>query len=339
LLGLKGEEAAALREAARLCKADLTTGMVGEFPELQGAIGGIYARLQGHGDICARAIEEHYLPAGAADAVPSRGAPSALAIADKLDTLALCFSSGLIPRGSADPYALRRAALGILRTIIDNEIPLDLSMAMAPALEGAAAMGQQAAQRGARRKGEELLAAGEASAALGEFFAQRLRFLMEEAGVRFDAARAAIAAGWSLPLTAWRRARALNELRGQDDFLALAAAAKRVRNILTQAAEKGIDFAGGTVSEGLLRQEAEQALHGEMQRTSAEAAELAEKDDFMGALAAIAGVRPSVDRFFDDVLVMDEDEKVRRNRLSLLADLSGLLSREADFAEVVVEGE
>jgi len=162
---------------------------------------------------------------------------------------------------------------------------------------------------------------------------------MEEAGVRFDAARAAIAAGWSLPLTAWRRARALNELRGQDDFLALAAAAKRVRNILTQAAEKGIDFAGGTVSEGLLRQEAEQALHGEMQRTSAEAAELAEKDDFMGALAAIAGVRPSVDRFFDDVLVMDEDEKVRRNRLSLLADLSGLLSREADFAEVVVEGE
>lgn len=337
-LGIGGEEERALALAARLCKTDLTTGMVGEFPELQGVIGGIYARLQGHPEPCARAIGEHYRPGGASDPVPSPGTPAALALADKLDTLALCFAAGMIPRGSADPYALRRAALGVLRTLIENEIPLDLAPPLERALEQAAPMARAAAEGGGGR-GRKARPPEDPMAALAEFLSHRLRFLMEEDGVRFDAARAALAAGWSEPLRAWRRARALNLLRGQDDFLALAAAAKRVRNILSQAAEKGIDFAKGTVDDGLLREAAERDLHRLMAEVDRLAGEKAGRDDHGGALSAIASIRPAVDRFFDDVLVMDKDERIRRNRLSLLADLSGLLSREADFAEVVVEGE
>lgn len=338
-MDMPSEQAGGLREAARLCKTDLTTGMVGEFPELQGVIGGIYARMQGHSEVCARAIEEHYRPAGPSDPVPSPGAPSALAVADKMDTLALCFSAGLVPKGSADPYALRRAALGSLRILIENEIPLDLEPVLRAALEQAAPMARRAVEERAARRMSGASLPENPHATLAEFLSQRLRFLMEEDGVRFDAARAAIGAGWSRPLRAWRRARAVNELRGREDFLALAAAAKRVRNILAQAREKGIDFASDSVSDGLLVHDAEKALHQEMTRLSLRASDLAGKEDHGGALSVIAGIRPTVDRFFDDVLVMDRDEKVRRNRLSLLADLSRLLSREADFAEVVVEGE
>jgi glycyl-tRNA synthetase beta chain len=337
-LGLSDAERRALQEASGLCKTDLSTGMVGEFPELQGIVGGIYARLQGHGEICARAIEEHYRPTGASDPVPSPGAPSALALADKLDTLALCFSAGLIPRGSADPYALRRAALGVLRILVENEVRLDLRPILAAALDHAAPLAREAAQsRGAARKQGQRPPAAPA-VALGDFLAQRLRFLMEGSGIRFDAARAVLAVGWEDPLLAWRRAAALNQLRGEDDFLALAAAAKRVRNILSQASEKGMAAGEGSVESSSLRERAEEGLHREMARVRKEATARSESHDHRGALSAIASLRPAVDRFFDDVLVMDPDESIRRNRLALLADLSDLLSREADFAEVVVEG-
>ncbi|HXI02268.1 MAG TPA: glycine--tRNA ligase subunit beta, partial [Candidatus Saccharimonadales bacterium] len=136
--GTEKTESAALMDAARLCKTDLTTGMVGEFPELQGVVGGIYARMQGHDEICARAIEEHYRPSGAGEPIPSPGAPSLLALADKIDTLAVCFSAGLIPKGSADPYALRRAALGVLRILIENGMRLDLGPVLQAALAAAA---------------------------------------------------------------------------------------------------------------------------------------------------------------------------------------------------------
>ncbi len=346
-LRLEIEEERAAREAIPLAKADLTTGMVGEFPELQGIVGGIYARLQGHPDACARAIEAQYRPASPTEPVPPPGAPAAVMLSDRIDTLAVCFTAGLIPKGSADPYALRRSALGILRTLIENEIRLDLVPLLDRALAAAAGLRsracaaeperREASRGGPRRRGKE--APADPRAALHAFLEQRLRFLMEDAGLRFDAARAALAVGWSDPLLAWRRAKALNALRGREDFLALAAAAKRVRNILAQAAGKGMKVDAGDLDPAQLGAGAEKALFDAMFLVGAEADSLVEGDNHLEALSAIASLRPVVDKFFDDVLVMDPDESIRRNRLALLNQLSNLLSREADFAEIVVEGE
>jgi len=340
---LDAEDLADAEKAVLLMKADLTTGMVGEFPELQGIMGGIYARRQGIGEGCARAIETHYLPVSVEGPVPAGGAPSVAALADKADTLAVCFSAGLIPKGSADPYALRRAAQGILRTIVENEIRLDLDPILDAALALAAEAGFTAASRARGSKDGEKKREERGHAdprpALAEFLSSRLRFLMEEAGIRFDAARAVLAAGWSDPLRSWRRAHALNALRGQDDFLALAAAAKRVRNILAQAAEKGIRIAGPRAETSRLQAGSESDLHAAMSRARADAERLASGDDYRGALSAVASLRPAVDVFFDKVLVMDKDESIRANRLALLSELSALLSRDADFAEIVVEGE
>ena len=346
LTGAAGVESAedieGLREAIDLCKADLTTGMVGEFPELQGVVGGIYARMQGHGEVCARSIEEHYLPVSATGPLPSRGPAAVLALADKIDTLAVCFTAGFIPRGSADPYGLRRAALGVLRILIENGIRANVGRLLDLALEQAASDvapssgGTPAAVSG--RKGRSG-PAFDPRGALHDFVRQRLQFLMEEAGIRFDAARAVLAADWTDPLHAWRRAQALNGLRGEDDFLALAAAAKRVRNILAQAAEKGIQVGERALDPARLGHATERALFEAMREAGREAEALSARGDDRGALSMIASVRPIVDRFFDDVLVMDPDEAVRLNRLTLLQDLSRLLSREADFAEIVVEGE
>jgi len=340
---LSDEESADAQKAALLAKADLTTGMVGEFPELQGVMGGIYARLEGLGERCARSIEEHYLPLSADDRVPVAGAPAVVAIADKVDTLAVCFAAGLVPRGSADPYALRRAAQGVLRTLIDNGVRFDLQPLLDEALAMASEAGFQSQTRARSVKGASKTGDGESGfdprAALFEFLEQRLRFLLEESGIRHDAVRAVLATGWTDPILTWRRGHALNSLRGQDDFLALAAAAKRVRNILAQATEKGMRTPGARVDPRGLKAGVERDLQEAIERSRSETGKLAERGDFKGALSAVAALRPVVDRFFDEILVMDPDEKVRTNRLALLADLSSLLSRDADFAEIVVEGE
>lgn len=343
-LALSRDEAADAAAAVKLCKADLTTGLVGEFPELQGIVGGIYARLEGLSPGCALAIEEHYRPAGANDPVPSKGAPAAVALADKIDTLAVCFTAGFIPKGSADPYALRRSALGIHRTLVEREIPLDLTpllnAALAQASEAgfAKVSGTRAPEGRAPRK-EKPVAASDPRAALFEFMEQRLRFLLEESGVRFDAARAVLSTGWADPLLAWRKAKALDALRGQPDFLALAASAKRVRNILAQAAEKGQDASAARLDPARLSKGSEAALHEAMRAARKRAETLASGGDHRGALSAIAALRGAVDRFFEDVLVMDPDEGTRMNRLALLSELKTILSSEADFAEIVVEGD
>ncbi|HEY3176104.1 MAG TPA: glycine--tRNA ligase subunit beta [Candidatus Polarisedimenticolia bacterium] len=333
-IGLDGTAQDRVRIAARLAKCDLLTGMVGEFPELQGIMGGIYAREEGIPIEAARAIEEHYLPISPEGPVPKTPEGAVLALADKLDLMTGCFAAGLIPKGSADPYGLRRAAHGVTRIMLSpalagssGRVSLKGAVEKSLALYEAQGIGPAARER----VREDLL----------EFLSQRLRFLMEEGRMRFDTARAILAAGFDDVADAWRRGAALTELRtaaSEEDFLALAASAKRIRNILAQARDKGL-ATDGPIAAGLLRDKEEKDLHGAVGRVREGLERQVAAGDYVSALRSIASLRPQVDRFFDKVLVMAPEEDLRRNRLALLSGLSQLLSRVADFSEIVVEGE
>ena len=323
------------RLAARLAKCDLTTGMVGEFPELQGRMGGIYARQEGLSEEVARAIEEHYLPLSPDGPIPETVPGAVLALADKIDLLAGGFAAGLVPRGSTDPYGLRRAAQGVTRILLSSVLdgaPGRISLAKAIQASLTAYVAQ---------KIPATPAPGAAQTA-ADFIAQRLRHLMEESGMRFDTARAVLAAGFDDVADAWRRAAALTLLRGaagEADFLALAAAAKRIRNILAQAREKGVFTDGREVDASRLVDAEEIDLQQAVARVGAGLARPIDAGDYTTALKSIASLRPFVDRFFDKVLVMAPDEGLKANRLALLSGLSHLLSKVADFSEIVVEGE
>ncbi|MGH9870606.1 MAG: glycine--tRNA ligase subunit beta [Candidatus Polarisedimenticolia bacterium] len=333
--GASTEDIALVRQAARLAKCDLTTGMVGEFPELQGVMGGIYARHEKLPEGVARAIEEHYLPVSPQGARPATRPGALLALADKMDLLAGCFALGLIPKGSADPYGLRRAAMGICLLLVRP--PLAESSATPPL--------RRSLDEALRGYGGQGIAAADPEATLNQmvdFVAQRLRFLLEEDGHRFDTARAVLASGFDAVGEAWRRARALTNVRGpahEQDFLALATSAKRIRNILAQAGQKGIALDGAVVEAGRMTDAEERDLHAAVTRVGTALEQRIAEGDYEQALRDIASLRPQVDRFFDKVLVMAPDEGVRRNRLALLQGLLGLLSRVADFSEIVVEGD
>jgi glycyl-tRNA synthetase beta chain len=310
------------------------TGMVGEFPELQGIMGGIYARKENLPEEVALAIQEHYLPTSPEGSVPASEEGSILALADKIDLLAGSFAAGLVPKGSADPYGLRRAAHGVTRILLSPALARPAGRIL---LKGAIHRSLDLyAGQGIVKEG----AAGVRDALL-DFVSQRLRFLMEEARMRFDTARAILAAGFDDVADAWNRATALTELRGaaaEGDFLALAVSAKRIRNILAQACDKGM-ATDGSVKAGLLRDAEEKDLHGAVGRVREGIERQVAAGDYVAALRSIASLRPQVDRFFDKVLVMAPEEEIRRNRLALLSSLSQLLSRVADFSEIVVEGE
>jgi len=330
---IDAEGAAHAAKAARLCKADLTTGMVGEFPELQGIMGGIYARAEGLPAPVARAIEEHYRPTSGTDACPSTAAGCLLALVDKLDLLAGCFAAGLVPKGSADPYGLRRAALGVCRILLSAPM---VELPGRPRLGGMVA----AALKGYTQQKIEPQPGAETS--LVEFISQRLRFLMEEQGISLDTARAVLAAGVEDLHDAWLRAGALTSLRGpehESDFDSLATSAKRIRNILSQARGKGIEAAAAAVQPSRLVDAEEKDLHGSLVRVAAGVEVDIAARDYRAALRSIASLRKDVDRFFDKVLVMAPDEALRANRLAILAGLSALLSRVADFSEIVVAGD
>lgn len=290
------------RRAALLAKCDLTTGMVGEFPELQGIVGGLYARAQGEPEAVARAIYEHYKPAGGDDAIPETPEGRLVALADKLDTLREAFRIGLVPTGSKDPFALRRAAQGVVRILAEGELPLPL---------------------------EELVAG---DAALREFLLDRIRhYFRDVRGYAYDEVHAVLAAGVGTLLDVARRLEALRRVRFTDNFEAIAASFKRIKNILRQAAWEG----AGEVEPALLEAADEAALY----RRFVEVRELVEarrRDrDYEPALEAIASLRPQVDRFFDHVLVNAPQPEVRANRLALLGRLLEEFSSIADFSEIV----
>jgi len=308
--GLSAAIARRADRAAELAKTDLTTGMVGEFPELQGVMGGLYAAAQGEPQEVADAIYDHYKPAGAGDSIPSTAEGRLVAIADKLDTLGGLFGLGMLPTGSRDPFALRRGAYGIIQILIGGELPISIDALV------------------------EVSGAGEQSGALRDFFVDRLRHFLSEAGYAYDEINAVLAADDSEPLDAARRCAAIARVRPTADFEPLAVSFKRVRNILEKAGGVEI-FAAKTIDEKLLEAGAEADLFVAFGEVRDEAAALKESGEYLAALERIATLRPAVDRFFDDVMVMVEDDKIRENRLTFLAFLLRELSTVADFSEIV----
>ena len=311
---------AALARAAELAKCDLTTEMVGEFPELQGVIGGLYARTQGESEAVARAIYGHYRPAGPDDSLPETLEGSLLALADKLDSIAACFAVGLVPTGSRDPFGLRRAGSGIVRIIAEKGLRLSLPAA---AREAIATVG---------RGGIRVEAAAEG--AVAKFLEERARHLFREGmGFAYDEVNAAFAPGWDDLLDTGARLEALRAIRATPDFEPVAAAFKRIRNILEQAG--GGDRAGRPIDNNLIEAGPERELYDRFLKVRQRVEEFRERQRYQEALRQIATLRPQVDLFFDKVLVMEKNEAVRENRLTLLAHLLREFSTVADFSEVV----
>jgi glycyl-tRNA synthetase beta chain len=305
----------ALDEAARLAKTDLTTDMVKEFTELQGEVGGLYARAQGHAEAVAAAIYDQYRPAGMEDRIPRTIEGQLLAISDKTDTIAGMFGLGLEPTGSKDPFALRRAANGIVKILAEGALPLTLG----DVADAATSVEET------RRKMEV-------------FFAERLEFYLREAKAQaYDVVKAVLAAGANDVRDAVARAEAVTAVRGSEDFAAVSAAFKRMKNILAQAMEKGIKPEHGKAHAGEVHA-AQRQLADAAAKIGGEFKVLAGKHHYVPAMELIAGLRKPVDAFFDQVMVMDPDAQVRNARLELLAGLVETFSKIADFSEIVTAG-
>ena len=300
-----------LKTAVRLAKTDLTTELVKEFTELQGIIGGLYARAQGLGEVVAQAIYDQYKPASTDDAIPSTIEGRVLGLADRIQTITAMFSIGNAPTGSKDPFALRRAANAIVKILAESGLPLTLGDVVdAGGAEGAA---------------REQVAA---------FLRERLHFYLKDVrGYAYDVVNAVLAAGADDVRDAIARAEALTAVRGSEDFAAISAAFKRIKNILRQAEEK--KFALGSAKDAKLSAEAQQ-LNDAAAALAPEVASLRQIRSYNEALALIATLRPNVDTFFDKVMVLDSDEKLRGAHLGLIDGVLRNFSTIADFSEIVV---
>ena len=309
-------DAVALDEAATLAKTDLTTELVKEFTELQGVVGGLYAKAQGASATAADAIYDQYLPESMEDAVPRTVEGSLLSIADKADTIAGMFGLGLEPTGSKDPFALRRAANGIVKILAESlpALPLTLSEVAGRATENEAV-----------------------EARVRAFLVERLEFYLREAkGQAYDVVKAVLAAGSDDARDAVARAEAVSAVRGSADFEAVSAAFKRMKNILAQAkGEQGAATVAGGAPDP---HPAAAALRTESQMVGEKVGVLSAAHEYTAALGAVATLRPQVDAFFDQVMVMDPDVEIRKSRLALLASIVKSFSGIADFSEIVTAG-
>ena len=311
----EGPEAVKLaRRAGQLCKCDLLTAMVGEFPELQGVIGGEYAARSGEPEQVCKAIAEVYLPRFAGDAVPETTTGKAVAIADKLDTLAGIFGAGQAPTGDKDPYALRRTALGVLRILIEGELSLDLKRLIPDAVEGYKGVFQDDA----------------ATDRVYEFMTDRLRAYFVDQGVPVEVFQAVQARNPTRPLDFSKRVHAVNEFRKLPEAEGLASANKRIQNILKQAGDGIPD----NTDDSLFTEDAEWNLAAKLVGLGPRVKEMLKRGEYTEAMASLAGLRENVDAFFDTVKVMDEDEKIRNNRLALLNHIRGLFLETADISRL-----
>jgi len=323
--GVAKADVAGSDRAAELAKCDLVTEMVREFTELQGIVGGLYARAQGEPEDIAWAIYDHYKPVGLDDPLPRNLKGCAVALADKLDSIVACFAVGAIPTGSSDPFALRRAALGIVKIILERKLPISLSAATS------------AAAKALRENPPKIEASEAVQKQVMEFLLERARFILRERrGFAYDEINAAFAAGADDLVDAAERVAAVKAIRTTKNFGPLAASFKRIRNILEKSAGAG-DKRQGAVRQELLKEPAELQLHMVAQKIGREAAETRKEKKYRDALEKISGLRPAVDHFFDKVLVMVEDEEVRRNRIALLGNLLKEFSTIADFSELAGE--
>ena len=336
-MGESGEVVARARRAGLLSKCDLLTEMVGEFPELQGRMGREYARRDGEPAAVADAIGEVYMPRFADDDIPGTAIGRAIAIADKLDTIGGCLSLGQTPTGDKDPFALRRAALGTLRIMIEGELALDLDEMIEAAFE--CYTGQSHEDPGAAaREGypdDRVVSVNMASLRTGaevrRFMLDRLRAYFADRSIPTDVFNAVLARQPSQPLDFAYRVRAVEAFRTLPEAASLAAANKRIRNILRQAEQAEIRIPG-EVDDSLFREEAERSLSGVLTGIEPRARTMLDAGEYTGALACLAGLRDDVDRFFDTVKVMDDDEKLRGNRLALLARIGALFMETADIS-------
>jgi glycyl-tRNA synthetase beta chain len=319
-----GAHKATVERAATLAKADLVTGMVGEFPELQGVMGREYARAGGEPEAVALAIFEHYLPRTAEDSLPTQDPGALIGLADRLDTLCGIFAIGKGPTGAADPFALRRACLAVIRIILGRGYRFSLSQAVDAALEQ---LGPKLAN--VKRKAGEPAPREQVL----DFFRGRLKALwMEE--FRTDVVEAVLSAGFDDLVAARKRLEALGGIVGRADFAPLAGAFKRVGNIVEK---QGRDVSRGEVNPQRLTDDAERQLHSAFLQARTRVADQVKTDDFSGALKEITGLKPTVDIFFDKVMVMAEDKELRENRIRLLVEIGTLFNQVADFSKIQSE--
>jgi glycyl-tRNA synthetase beta chain len=320
-LGLLQAHVAEADRAAELAKCDLATEMVREFTELQGIVGGLYARAQGEPDEVADAVYDHYRPVGLEDPIPRNLTGCAVSLADKLDSIVGCFAVGVVPTGSSDPYALRRAALGIVKIIIEKKLPVSLSLAIGAA---AKALLTHKPKRGVTPEQETQVL---------EFILDRAKFVLrEKEGFGYDEVSAVFRAGADDLLDARKRLVALKAIRKSKNFEPLAVSFKRIRKILEKANVSAGQ--GRQVNPELFENQAERHLYSTAREAGSKVQSLKREGKYQEALEVIAGLRPAVDEFFDGVMVMAENEAVRANRLTLLAELLREFTTVADFSEI-----
>ncbi|MFZ3334925.1 MAG: glycine--tRNA ligase subunit beta [Xanthobacteraceae bacterium] len=364
LAPLVGADPVKAKRAARLCKADLLTEVVGEFPELQGTMGKYYAEAQGEDEAVAHACEDHYRPKGPDDLVPSDPVSIAAALADKIDTLVGFWAIDEKPTGSKDPYALRRAALGVIRLVVDAEIRLPLipvmthplrfsvvhmNVAMQRMLQNLPAennpeitermlkLGAQATEIGNRLRFNAPAQNDELAIlrSLVAFFADRLKVQLRDQGARHDLVDAVFALeGQDDLLLIVRRVEALGKFLDTEDGKNLLAGYKRATNIIRIEEKKDSRDYTGTPDSKLYKQDEEKALARAVDAAKAEATRAVEKEDFAAAMTTMAKLRPHVDAFFDKVTVNVEDQALRENRLKLLNEIRAATRAVADFSKI-----
>jgi glycyl-tRNA synthetase beta chain len=301
---------AALEKAVLLAKTDLTTELVKEFTELQGIVGGLYARAQGAGEAVVQAIYRQYMPAGMDDPIPPTVEGQLLGLADRVATIAEMFAIGLEPSGSKDPFALRRAANGVIKILAESGLPLTIAGLESLALETLPRAGK-----------------------VGAFLKERLDFYLREVrGYSYDVVNAVLSTGLTTVADATARAQALTEVRGSEDLAAISTAFKRIKNILRQAEEQQ---GGQPIKPEDLIEPAEQHLYAEAVKVAPQVEALRAQQKYPEALERIASLRPAIDSFFDQVMVLAPEAHLRSNRLALIASVLSDFSRIADFSEIV----